>query len=776
MKTLDWNQLQRVAITIFIGIILCFPLKIRAKEKIISLTQCNGLETKKWHECFGTFILKNGRKYQGIWENGLPSFGRLVSGDLLVSNEFDEVDQKILLKELREDKKLNEKTRLNRNNLPSCKGKFGTGWNNCFGKQNFKNGTYEGSFKNGLYHGFGILRFKSGEKYIGEFQSNLKHGFGRWSETLEWADFPVIEATSQADWYDGYFENGLKHGRGISSYANGDLYVGEFKNDRRSGFGAIKYKAGGRYEGGWLDDVEDGDGSLYDEAGLKIFSGNFREGKKSGTLFYSSGDEVVDIDYVDGVVHGIAYIKSKKETVLGRFRNGKPYGVSLVVKENGEKVFSIYRDDGKYMSIKSFNLIDDFIVGIFDKEKFLPVSDQQEERKKIRENLTNFLRQDADVFTFSEKFPERFFFEMLLSNFQVTMRVHDDKNQKLKIYVEHTQPGEDGSFTISVKTNRDTASLTINGVEEGGSADGRYTISRVARAGQKSTIAISATDVYGNSASKTITVSRPLAESKPLAVSLNPAIVKRQPERDAVAIIIGIADYKNLPRADYANDDARVFYDYAIRAFGIKPENIKLLVDADADEVGIYRAFKTWLPSRVRPSTDVYVYYSGHGLPTADGQGLYVLPQRADRDFVEETAIKQAEINAAIQAAKPKSVTIFLDACYSGQARTGETLLASARPVSLKAEIAEFPKGFTVITASRGDQLSSSSPELKHGIFSFYLMRGLEGDADANKDGRITTGEMQAYLAANVARQAALMNRLQEPQLIGDGGRVLVGR
>lgn len=275
---------------------------------------------------------------------------------------------------------------------------------------------------------------------------------------------------------------------------------------------------------------------------------------------------------------------------------------------------------------------------------------------------------------------------------------------------------------------------------------------------------------------KIATASRPLVDSKPLVAALNPAQVKRQPERDAVAVIIGIADYKSLPRADYANDDARVFYDYANRALGVKTENIKLLVDSDADEVGIYRAFKTWLPSRVRSTTDVYVYYSGHGLPTADGQGRYVLPQRADKDFIDKTAITQAEINAAIRAAKPKSVTMFLDACYSGQARTGESLLASARPVSLKTDTAVFPDGFAVITASRGDQISSSSPELNHGIFSYYLMRGLEGEADANRDGLITLGEMQSYLAENVARQAGMMNRRQEPQLIGDTDRILVGR
>jgi hypothetical protein len=346
----------------------------------------------------------------------------------------------------------------------------------------------------------------------------------------------------------------------------------------------------------------------------------------------------------------------------------------------------------------------------------------------------------------------------------------------MEVKVVATNPDEDGNFIIRIQTEADTASLLIDGKEEGGKNDGNYAIKRVARAGQISSYTVTATDIYGNTETKTITVSRPLVESKSIVTALNPAQIKKQPERDAVAIIIGIADYKNLPRADFANDDARMFYDYAIRALGIKPENIRLLVDADADDVGIYRAFKTWLPSRVRPTTDVYVYYSGHGLPTADGQGLYVLPQRADRDFIDKTAIAQAEINTAIQAAKPKSVTVFLDACYSGQTRTGEVLMASARPVVLKVERQLFPANFTVISASQSDQVSSSSPDLKHGIFSYYLMRGMEGEADANQDGKITVGEMHTYLTEQVTRQAGMMNRQQQPQLLGDANAVLVVR
>jgi hypothetical protein len=316
----------------------------------------------------------------------------------------------------------------------------------------------------------------------------------------------------------------------------------------------------------------------------------------------------------------------------------------------------------------------------------------------------------------------------------------------------------------------------INGKEEGGKSDGNYTLKRIARAGQSSSFKIIATDVYGNTDIKTINVTRTITEAKATYADLNPTNIKRKSDRDAVAIIIGIADYKNLPKADFANDDARVFYDYALRALSIKPDNIKLLVDGDASEVGIYKAFKTWLPSKVRSSTDVYIFYSGHGLPTSDGKGLYLLPQQTDRDLISKTAIQMQEVISDIQSTKPKSVTLFLDACYSGQSRTGETLIASARPLSIKSESRIFPENFTVITASQNDQISSSNPDLKHGIFSYYLMRGMEGDADTDKDGKITLGEMQSYLVENVGRQAGMMNRKQEPQLIGDTNRVLVGR
>jgi hypothetical protein len=456
----------------------------------------------------------------------------------------------------------------------------------------------------------------------------------------------------------------------------------------------------------------------------------------------------------------------KRDTAIiyyGQWKNGEKVGLGRTYRNNGDRLVAIYSDD----YTRTDGILFDSTGKILKSGGWVTKFGKHEIVYKIDTDKFKF---DGPLEFSASSSTDKAFALQKENEIKPVQKKHNGIN------IEHAQIGADGSFILNVKTNTDTASLKINGTEHGGSKDGLYSIRKVARAGQETIFTVVATDINGNTETKTITVNRPIPESQAKFAALNPAQVKKQPERDAVAIIIGIADYKNLPRADFANDDASVFYDYAIRALGIKPENIKLLVDGNADDVAIYQAFKTWLPSRVRSTTDVYVYYSGHGLPAEDGQGLYLLPQRAHRDLIEKTAISQRELNDFIQAARPKSVIIFLDSCYSGLARTGETLLASARPVALKADKKVFPDEFTVITASQADQISSSSPDLRHGIFSYYLMLGMEGEADTNRDGKITTGEMHGYLTEKVTRQASMMNRRQEPQLVGDVDRVLIGQ
>ena len=162
-------------------------------------------------------------------------------------------------------------------------------------------------------------------------------------------------------------------------------------------------------------------------------------------------------------------------------------------------------------------------------------------------------------------------------------------------------------------------------------------------------------------------------------------------------------------------------------------------------------------------------------MASSDGEDKYILPFNADPDLLSRTAISRKEIFDQIISLKPRSVTIFLDTCYSGVSRDEQMLLASARPVRIVADDqGGIPDNFTIFSASENDQISSGLESAKHGIFSYYLMKGLEGKADLDQDGELTNNELLTYLNNNVSEKALDLGRKQNPSLAGDPDKVLI--
>ncbi len=100
--------------------------------------------------------------------------------------------------------------------------------------------------------------------------------------------------------------------------------------------------------------------------------------------------------------------------------------------------------------------------------------------------------------------------------------------------------------------------------------------------------------------------------------------------------------------------------------------------------------------------------------------------------------------------------------------------LASARGLAINPKASTIPANFTVFSAASGSQISSGFDETKQGLFSYFLMKGLEGNADTDGDRIITAGELHAYVRDKVQQQAARMGHEQTPELQGDSSRVLV--
>lgn len=350
-----------------------------------------------------------------------------------------------------------------------------------------------------------------------------------------------------------------------------------------------------------------------------------------------------------------------------------------------------------------------------------------------------------------------------------------------------TPPTIDIASAITVDTDNPTvkgqvnddeqvAQVTVEGRAVDLSPNGIFSFTRYVPA-SGTTVTIEAIDEWGNKSTKTVHLTRTITDTSDQLTftNLDPTKIDGRDNKNAVALIIGVADYTRAPAAVYADSDANVFSDYARRAFGIPRSSIKVLTNGNASLTDLKLNVKQWLRGRIEEGkTDVYVFYAGHGLASSDGEDLYLLPHDGVPSLLEDTSLQRNELFDVIAAANPKSATIFLDTCYSGLSRGDETLLASARPILITAKHQAAPEGFTVFSAASGLQISSGLDEAKHGLFSYYLMKGLEGPADANGDRVITAGELHDYVRGNVKRQAIRLGREQMPELQGDTERVLV--
>lgn len=545
---------------------------------------------------------------------------------------------------------------------------------------------------------------------------------------------------------------------------SGDRYLGDFQNDLPEGKGVYFYngelRKGSRYEGEFRAGRFNGKGVFY-FSNRDVYSGLFQDHGPFGR------GEYLAVDVAD---------RSRSVVIVGDFRGWDFKGQGVEYSVSGRRLRSGTWDKvGEQWRLFRSHEADTF--GVFS---FVSVSAILKEAiAQVLSSPDTSAQRGSSPPTVTQATPHQSSLQQASPNPESAPslpRAPLPVRPNLALSVSASHPDPSGVVTLSITTGVDTGSLRINGDEEGGSNSGRYSLRRFAPIGETK-FEIQATDRLGNTQRQIVTVTRAFAETTVRLPALNPTRSGVAKPKDAVAIIIGIEKYRRAPSADFASRDANLFVDYAQRTLGVRPENIRLLADDKAESSEILLTLRSWLPTRVnRDKTDVFVFYSGHGLPSPDGESLFLLPYDVNRDLLDRTAISQKEVIELIAKTNPRSATLFMDACYSGQTRTGETLLASARPISVSAKQGVVPKNFTVFSASAPDQISSSSPEVRHGIFSYFLMRGLEGDADQNKDGQISVAEMQAYLAEQVPRQALSQNRVQRPQVIGDQGRVLVVR
>jgi tetratricopeptide (TPR) repeat protein len=256
----------------------------------------------------------------------------------------------------------------------------------------------------------------------------------------------------------------------------------------------------------------------------------------------------------------------------------------------------------------------------------------------------------------------------------------------------------------------------------------------------------------------------------------------------AIAVVIGNRDYESgdIPSVDFAVRDAESVRKYLVSALGYSEGNV--IYETNATKAKFESVFGIMGNHRgrlynylMKGKSDIFIYYSGHGAPDAESRQGYIVPVDADPQAISLTGypLKQLYDNIAKTAEEMRvpNVFIVLDSCFSGATEKG-LLLKNVSPISIEVRnpLLVLPNA-VVLTSASGAEVSSWYPEKRHSMFTYFFLKALMEEM-VRGGGPVTAGRIFSLITDETeglpyyARR--LHGRIQTPQLVGDGNRVMV--
>ncbi|MBQ9231234.1 MAG: caspase family protein [Prevotella sp.] len=217
------------------------------------------------------------------------------------------------------------------------------------------------------------------------------------------------------------------------------------------------------------------------------------------------------------------------------------------------------------------------------------------------------------------------------------------------------------------------------------------------------------------------------------------------------AVIIANEHYQDVAAVPYANNDGTIFAEYCRKSLGLPATNVHLVKDATLNNMKREINWLKQVSHAYKGSAKIIVYFAGHGIPDEATRNAYLLPVDGFATDITTGYSLQA-LYATLGDLQAKSITVLLDACFSGSMRDGG-MMASARGVAIKAKNSA-PKGnMVVFSAASGEETAYPYKEKHHGLFTYYLLKKLQ-----MSKGNISLGDLQSYVTEEVAKKSIVVN------------------
>ena len=590
---------------------------------------------------------------------------------------------------------------------------------NCYGYANISSESsarddgcdfiYEGGFKNNSYNGFATYTFYNcnDKNYNYTYVGFLKDGLR----------YGLGQDETKKIKHIGIYDEDIILGY-TEFIDTGSFYFGEYGEETYDGIGEYFFSDGSSYKGNFKDGEYDGRG-IYTYANGRTESGTFKNGELKQSLSINSSEFSFS-----KIKNQYNYLKFDDVFILNDV--AESYYV-----ENNQSI----DDDVDYISIK------DETEKVIDDESTVYAQQEDPDIDYLLEE-NNYLEPESNSPTIKI---EEFFYTK--SQTVIIEGIVEDDSAVYALIVKDikVKPDNNGFFSQEINVPLGNSMFYVYAVDQ-----------------------------WSNKAETVVKVTRDMDDS--LFVSqkeilpLDPFKIKTKVNKDDLAIIIGVKEYRDIPDTNFSDKDAKYFYDYAQNSLGVHPSNIKSFINSEAL---IFELFDLdiWLKNKINQNSRVYLFYSGHGM-TVDNKS-YILPHDFRSSQIERSAYKKEEFLDLILQYKPDHLFAFFDACFTGQTRQGEILLASAKNINIAIED-NLKNNLTIFNSSDISEFSTDYDRANHGLFSYFLMKGMEGEADTNNDKSITTNELFSYVKSNVSQSALEIGINQNPSLVSMEDKVLV--
>ncbi|HEX4969311.1 MAG TPA: caspase family protein, partial [Nitrospiraceae bacterium] len=236
-----------------------------------------------------------------------------------------------------------------------------------------------------------------------------------------------------------------------------------------------------------------------------------------------------------------------------------------------------------------------------------------------------------------------------------------------------------------------------------------------------------------------------------------PAAVTGFQQPNTFLISIGIGSYRNreIPSRKFATLDAQMVSSYFQALGGVPTSNLLLLQDWKAVRSDIDEALLDWLPPHMNKDTVVIVYFAGLASVSSTGE-TFLVPYDGTATTTSR-AYPMKDLEAALSRLKAKQTVFLFEGDVSRMGTDNRT----------KAALPQWnPTGSSTlhIIGTSGIGQGLEDDQHRHGLFTYFLLRAMRGEADTNRDGNVTLGETVSYLSQKVRwASKTYMNQEQRP-------------